>query len=59
MEPIPLLKYNIGLEGRKSRFRGDIGYVDMVINTQSTHLYASATDQVIYCYSLDSDLLSK
>jgi len=30
------------------------GYVDIITNPQSTLMYASCINNVIYCYSLDS-----
>lgn len=48
-EPLPVFKY---FSDKNSLF--DFGYMDMIINNQSTHLYASGTNNIIYCFLLDS-----
>lgn len=54
-EPLPLRRKN----QIKSCLPSKIGYVDMITNVQPTLSYASGTNEVIYCYSLNSDLLSE
>lgn len=49
-EPLPLLKY---LHPMHHSLR-NIGFSDMILNPQSTHLYGSGIDNVIYSYELDS-----
>lgn len=49
-EPLPLLKYLHPL----NHTQRNIGFSDMIINPQSTHLYGSGINNVIYCYVLDS-----
>ncbi|XP_008188066.2 protein lethal(2)denticleless isoform X1 [Acyrthosiphon pisum] len=49
-EPLPLMKYFN--EMKISPLNN--GYVDIITNPQSTLMYASCINNVIYCYSLDS-----
>lgn len=49
-EPLPLMKY---FNEMKISSRNN-GYVDLITNPQSTLMYASCINNVIYCYSLDS-----
>lgn len=49
-QPIPRMKY-YHKQKPKTIF---VGFMDMITNPQLTHLYASAVNNVIYCYSLDS-----
>lgn len=49
-EPLPLIKYT----NDKIKSHSCMGYIDMIISPNSTHLYASGTNNVIDCYLLDS-----
>ncbi|KAL4135193.1 hypothetical protein QTP88_006833 [Uroleucon formosanum] len=46
-EPLPLMKYS-------NEIKINNGYTDLIINPQSTLMYASCISNVIHCYSLDS-----
>lgn len=48
-EPLPLAKYFHNMQTRQN-----VGYIDMIINPQSTRLYASGANNIIHCYSLES-----
>ncbi|XP_026818722.1 denticleless protein homolog B [Rhopalosiphum maidis] len=50
IEPLPLTKY---FNGNKTSPRFN-AYTDIIINPQSTLMYASCIDNRIYCYSLES-----
>lgn len=49
-EPLPLAKYF----DYKHDTQQSIGYADMVVNSESTRLYASGMNNIIHCYSLES-----
>lgn len=62
IEPYPLLKYTVDNSKsmqKKLQLCHGIGFIDMITNSKLTHLYASGTNKVIYCFSLDSNSRSK
>ncbi|XP_027844129.2 denticleless protein homolog B isoform X1 [Aphis gossypii] len=49
-EPLPVTKYYCG-DINSPRFNG---FTDIILNPESTKMYASCVTNTIYCYSLDS-----